>query len=267
MLASATMRGTAVILNEIDQAGSESLGATPQDYLELTEACVCCVSHPELAAALARFSGRAEIERVVIETTGLADPLPLTFALRSQAVSAIATLDAVVTVVDPLNYARTGNEWRAQVEAADLVVLSKRDIASAEAVAACIEEVTRVHPGVRIIASPELEPEMLFALERHGARAESAHHHHSDFVSVPLMLDGVVDLASFEDALEALPEKVFRGKGWVRTNQGWIRFHLVGGRLTLELEVSAPAHGESRAIFFGRALSLKDLSSLVGKKA
>ena len=266
MLGQPGMRGTAVILNEIDQAGSESLGATPQDYLELTEACVCCVSHPELVAALQRFAGRPEIQRVVIETTGMADPLPLAFALRSEAVAAIAVLDAVITVVDPLNFTRSGAQWQAQIQAADLVVMSKYDLASPEAIDACMKEIKRVHPAVRVIVNQMLEPEMMFDLAHIGAVADAQTHHHlSDFASVPLVFTEQLALSAFEDALEALPEKVFRGKGWVLTDEGWIRFHLVGGRLVLDLDVEAPPHGESRAIFFGRSLMPADLRSLRGR--
>src|SRR6185503_5792560 len=63
----------AVVLNEIGVAGTEDLDVK-QAYLELTQGCVCCVRADDLVAALAGLRGRDDVARVIVETTGVADP-------------------------------------------------------------------------------------------------------------------------------------------------------------------------------------------------
>jgi G3E family GTPase len=72
----------------------------------------------------------------------------------------------------------------------------------------------------------------------------------------------VHSLEALEDFLAALPPAVFRAKGIVRVRDGWVRFHVVGGRVDLAPGVPPPDHGESRLVFFGRHLREPDLAGL-----
>ena len=73
---------------------------------------------------------------------------------------------------------------------------------------------------------------------------------------------GVHRLGALEDFLAALPPSVFRAKGIVRVEDGWVRFHAVAGRVDLVPGAAPPEHGTSRLVFFGRELREADLSGL-----
>src|SRR5688572_27125918 len=105
-----------VIVNEIGQAGIEAPLAGPGDYFELTGGCVCCIVNRDLETTLREMLARFDLERVVLETTGLATPKPIVWNLQPQVFEDKLRLDAVVAVVDPTGpEARETAEWREQV--------------------------------------------------------------------------------------------------------------------------------------------------------
>ena len=175
--------------------------------VELSSGCICCTIRGELIATLERLlrgldNGRiAELRRVVIETTGLADPAPILYLItRHPYLSLRFELDGIVTVVDAVNAMATLDEHEEavrQVAVADRVVLSKTDLAGAAA-----DEVRarigRLNPGAPILdaAAGEAPPPRRsigcgrFAPEAKGADvrawlaaeafAEDHHHHDED---------------------------------------------------------------------------------------
>src|SRR5689334_15633864 len=108
-------------MNELGIGGTDSIKAAEQEFLELPSGCVCCTRNPDLIEGLRAMAARGDVERVIIETTGLADPLALTFTLERPDVREFVRLDAVVTVLDCATYARVREvvEWQSQVRAAD----------------------------------------------------------------------------------------------------------------------------------------------------
>lgn len=260
----------ALILNELGQAGIDDTPADRTSMVELTEGCVCCLRNPDLLLALEELHARDDVDRVVIETTGLADPLSLTWTLSRPELRGKVRLDAVVTVVDPLNHRLAAREeWEAQVRCGDLVVLSKVDLASAEAIRGAVEAVRAHNARARIVEGGDgLHPGILLdGLEESGARLrsdEAPSANHSDFAVVSLSGRRAYRLDDLEDWLESLPEAVFRAKGLVRTETGgWASFHVVGGRLQIDARAEAPSHGESRIVFFGRGLEREAIEERV----
>jgi G3E family GTPase len=223
----------ALIINEIGIAGTEEVEVSESEFLELTQGCVCCVRAADLRAALEQIAARGDVDRIVIETTGVADPLALTFVLERPDLADLVRLDAVITVVDAANWERTRvAEWDAQVGAADLIVLSKLDLTAAL--------------------------ELLLDVQRADRPASGPHAQHSGFEVVSITSDGSHDADALEDLLEELPPAVYRAKGVVRTASGWIGFHVVAGRVQVE-PTRAPEHGQSRVVFLGRGLADPDL--------
>jgi G3E family GTPase len=247
-----------VILNELGQAGTESLRA---GLLELTEGCVCCTANPDLIAALAELWNRGDVDRVVIETTGLANPLSLTFTLERPDLAHMIRLDAVVTVVDAANFEGAQTvEWEEQVRAADLVLLTKTDLAAPDA---AITAVRALNGAARISLAAEVPPSLFWDLEAvPGTRRAAPIGTHTGWDMISLA-GGRYRLEPTEDLLETLPEEVFRAKGMLHLEDGsWAAFHVVAGRLQLELGVTAPPHGESRVVLFGKTLDGAGLESL-----
>jgi G3E family GTPase len=191
-----------LLVNELGQAGIEPVpGRTA--YLELAEGCVCCVRNPELIAALRELAFRGDLDRAVVETTGLADPLALTWTLERPELRGVARLDAVVAVVDPVNFENTRcEEWEAQIRCADLVVLSKVDLVDTPALDRAREAVRALRPGARILeGGPRLPLAVLLDAETGSASPATPHARHSDFRAATVSDRAVYRLEALEDLL------------------------------------------------------------------
>ncbi|MBY5605863.1 GTP-binding protein [Rhizobium leguminosarum] len=137
------MKDAAVIINEFGDVGIDHLlvESSGDSIIELSDGCLCCTVRGELVDTLTNLmdavqTGRVKpVKRVVIETTGLADPAPVMQAIMGNPV--IATnfeLDGVVTVVDAVNGLQTldnHEEARKQAAVADRLIVSKKSMAGA----------------------------------------------------------------------------------------------------------------------------------------
>ncbi|MEZ2131686.1 GTP-binding protein [Sinorhizobium sp. CB9] len=138
------MKDAAVIINEFGDVGIDHLlvESSGDSIIELSDGCLCCTVRGELVDTLANLmdamqTGRVRpIKRIVIETTGLADPAPVMQAIMGNPV--IATnfeLDGVITVVDAVNGLQTldnHEEARKQVAVADRLIVSKIPLAGGQ---------------------------------------------------------------------------------------------------------------------------------------
>jgi G3E family GTPase len=159
LLRQEAMANTAVLVNEFGEIGIDHLLVEKLDEntVLLNAGCLCCTMRGDLSRALRELLPRArrdEITRVVIETTGLADPAPILATLMSDAVAASAyRLDGIVTVVDAVNGAAhldAQQEAVRQVAVADRIVLSKTDLADAGELRARLR---RLNPGAPIMVA------------------------------------------------------------------------------------------------------------------
>lgn len=152
---------TAVLINEFGEVGLDHLivSEVAPDVVLLASGCVCCSVRGELRDALALLLSQRErglippFERIILETTGLADPGPILATLLADTVLRYHTrLAQVVCVVDAC---LAGNEihpeWFAQVGAADTLVISKTDLASPAALAATRQRLTRLNPAAQLM--------------------------------------------------------------------------------------------------------------------
>ncbi len=269
-----------VLQNERGLAGLETPPAA-RARVEIAEGCACCVRNPDLVQAARELASRGDLDRVLFETSGLADPLPLGWTLGRPDLRDVVRLDAVVAVVDCLNPAvRTVPEWAAQVSGADLVVLTKGEEAGEIAVHRALKEVQGRNPRARCLASfpsripglPSTDsdidalPQLVLDLKATpiGERPGLPSSRHSPFATVSLAGPECYRLEAIEKALAALPASVFRAKGIVRLDGGgYLRFGAVGGRLDVDPDVPPPAHGQSRFVFLGPGLSQADIESLL----
>ncbi len=152
----------AVIENEFGEIGvdAEFLSQTGEEtIIQLANGCLCCTVRGDLARALHDIARQASdlnapFDRVLIETTGLADPGPViqTF-LAETAVQSLFHLDAVVAVVDALNAEteRDRPEFQAQLGYADRIVVTKSDLTSDEKLDALEQLLGSLNPRAPII--------------------------------------------------------------------------------------------------------------------
>jgi G3E family GTPase len=132
----------AVIENEFGEAGVDNdilLAETGEQIIEMNNGCVCCTVRGDLIRILGelkerRDSGKLKFDRVIIETTGMADPGPVAQSFFvDEAIGNYYLLDSVITMVDAVHAPRQLDEFREaqeQVGFADRILLSKTDLIS-----------------------------------------------------------------------------------------------------------------------------------------
>lgn len=155
------LSNTVVIMNEFGEIGLDHLLVETVDegMVLLSAGCLCCTVRGDLVATLEdllrrRDNGRImPFERVIVETTGLADPAPILHAVLYHPYLKLRyPVGGVVTVVDAVNGAATldaHEEALKQVAVADEIVVAKSDIASADALAALEARLAALAPGAR----------------------------------------------------------------------------------------------------------------------
>jgi len=151
------MARTAVLVNEFGEIGLDHLlvEAIDADTVLLAAGCLCCTVRGDLSRALASLAPRiasGEIVRVIIETTGLADPTPIIATLLSDPMAANLTrLDGIVTVVDAVHaigQLEQHDEALRQIATADRIVISKSDLADTGALLARLAQLNPAAPIV-----------------------------------------------------------------------------------------------------------------------
>lgn len=160
LLKQSALAGTAVLVNEFGEIGLDHLLVEKLDEntVLLNSGCLCCSVRGDLTKALRDLLPRiqaGEIQRVVIETTGLADPAPILATLMSDVTAATKyRLDGVVTVVGAVHGAGQMDahpEALRQIAVADRIVMSKTDLATPDAIAKLRERIAHINPGARQI--------------------------------------------------------------------------------------------------------------------
>jgi G3E family GTPase len=160
------MDETAVLINEFGEIGLDHalVEAVDGDVVLLSSGCLCCTIRSDLVTALRdlwfqRVRGDVpDFRRLVIETTGLADPAPILHTLMTDAlVSARYRLDGIVTTVDAVNapgHMDRQPEAVKQVAVADRLVLTKTDLCAEDSLVALRRRLRVLNPGAPLVAAP-----------------------------------------------------------------------------------------------------------------
>jgi len=205
LLKDPSLTDTAVIINEFGEVGIDHLlvEQSGDGIIELSDGCLCCTIRGELVDTLADLMDRMQtgkiqpLKRVVIETTGLADPAPVLQAVMGNPVLAQSfSLDGVITVVDAVNGLSTlasHPEAVKQVAVADRVLISKTAMADAAALEAVKREIAALNPrapisdvdapglvGPDLLANGLYDPGSKTADVRRWLHEEAHGHHHHD---------------------------------------------------------------------------------------
>ncbi len=186
ILANREGRKVAVIVNDMSEVNIDAelvrqdggLSRTDEKLVEMSNGCICCTLRDDLLTEVRRLAAEGRFDHLVIEGTGIAEPLPIaaTFDFRDEAgasLSDVARLDCMVTVVDCASLARDyasrdflrdrgetageGDERTLvdliveQIEFADVVVLNKVDVAAPEDVAVARRIVLALNSSARLV--------------------------------------------------------------------------------------------------------------------
>jgi G3E family GTPase len=221
------MGDAAVIVNELGEVGIDHhlLREVDERTVLMKSGCLCCSIRGDLADELRDLlgrRGRGEIpafERVVIETTGLADPAPIVYTLLSEpVVKHHFELESVVTTVDAVHGLPRAESVK-QAAAADTLVVTKTDLAGSARLTPRLE---RLNPTARVLEAEfgNVDPSLLFARAerdlRHVADLTDGHQH-GDVSAVSIVLDEPLDWTAFglwlTMLLQARGSEIFRVKG------------------------------------------------------
>ena len=230
----------ALIVNEFGELAIDStiLAGKNVRMAELAGGCVCCALLGEFAAAINEILETVQPERIVVETTGLAEPEALVFNVQEEVPQ--VRLDGVVTLVDAdalVRFPQVGHTTRLQIEAADLLVLNKTDLVSPEQLESAKAKLTTLNTAALMVVTRygEVDPDLLFGLDRGGRLPPPQHVHQPELQSFGYRGDTVLNRDAVLRFAEKLAEHgVYRAKGFVRSPAGGYLFNYVAGRWDLE---------------------------------
>ena len=277
--------GTAVIVNEFGAVGIDDalIRDSAEETVLLGNGCVCCITRTDLQIALRRLVFDRErgtvprFARVIIETSGLADPAPIlqTFS-TDRALGGEFHIDVVLAVVDAVagetNLASAA-EARKQVILADRLVISKTDLAEAAAVERLSRRLQQLNPRapIDIAVSGALDPERVIApadAVRSGFVGEAEH---SDGIeSFVVEIAEPVEWPTFSRAMETLI--ALRGADLLRVKglldvagcRGPVVVQYVQhlAHPPVELDIWPDANRKSRIVFITRNVSERKVRDL-----
>ena len=255
----------AIVMNEIGEVGIDGKVVTGlsnvEKMVELSSGCICCqIDDYKFDLAIQEIIETAKPHLIIIESTGLADPDPLAYRVKSAGLG----LDAVITVVDAANVGRHLAETevaRAQIEAADFLVVNKVDLAEPADLARLEKRLARMNSRAERFRTVRgaIDSELLFATGvatyRERARQTSDHIHADGIASFLYRSERPLDQDAFQRFLSDLPRDILRAKGIVRfAGRDWhCLFNFTCGRHELTW-MKLPAPAENQAVFVGRRL-------------
>ena len=184
---------TAVLVNEFGEIGIDNdlIVTTDEDMVELSNGCICCSINDELMEAVERVIERPEpLDYIVVETTGLADPLPVAMTFLGSELRDQTRLDSIITLIDAENFDEVVLDTevgRAQVIYGDILLLNKCDLVSEERLEAIEKQLRDVKNDARILRSVKGDVPLalllsvgLFESDKVSAPADDPSLDHSD---------------------------------------------------------------------------------------
>lgn len=277
----------AVIENEFGEENIDSdilVTESKEQIVQMSNGCVCCTIREDLREALQLLAakkrqGLLDFDRVVIETTGLADPGPVaqTF-FTDEDVRARTRLDAIVTVIDAKHFfgqLEQGSEAEQQVAFADVILLNKTDLVSADELAKVEGKIRSINRYARIFRTEKSQIELEAILDK-GAfdlgrilefepdflQSGHDHNHEDEVASLSISTDRPVDPEKFQKWMGALLQikgpDIFRSKGILAIDGAPRRYVYQGVHMMMDSDWGSPwKDGEARAsklVFIGRNL-------------
>ena len=218
----------AVIVNDFGSVNIDAslIKAEDSAMITLENGCICCSSSGQLSEAIDNVIGLEDPpDAIVVEASGIADPQSTLFlALTNKKIK----LDGLVTVVDSdsvldrLSEKRLEVLIKRQIEAADVVLLNKKDLVSKEQLAKLHEWISDIAPQASIVASQfgKVSPALLIGLgsayfaDTKDQKKETPHHHHDDELDTwTFSSTDLLNKNTLVELVKNLPGSIIRAKG------------------------------------------------------
>lgn len=291
---------TAVLVNEFGEISIDAqlIVSSEEDLVELNKGCICCTIRDDIAESVLRLMERSDkIDYLVVETTGLADPLPVALTFLGPELRDLTRLDSIVTLVDATNFAPdlfNSDVAYSQIAYGDVILLNKTDLVEEAEIERLEKRIREIKEDARILRTVNsavpleliLDTDLFQAssLPREEAHDHPSHdhhdhdhdhdhcehpdHHHSHhshieadgFNSLAFESDQPFSLDAFQNFLNELPDAVFRAKGvlWFEESPERHIFHLSGRRYTLSSD-EWPGQPKNQLVLIGQHLDTAQL--------
>jgi len=267
---------TAVLVNEFGEIGIDNdlIIEGSEDMIELNNGCICCSINGELLNTVSKVLERSEkIDYLIVETTGLADPLPVAMTFAAGDLREKVRLDSIITVIDGENFDFEINNTSiaySQILYGDILLLNKCDLVSEEQLKKVEKFINKIKKEPRILRSTNsevglqtimsvglFETDTFNKLDKDREDIEGNSHDHSfhshdhsshshnlnnnieGFTSVSYETSEPFSLRKFQYFLDnQISQNVFRAKGilWFMESERKHIFHLSGKRFSLDDE-------------------------------
>jgi len=244
------------------------IASVADDVIQLSNGCVCCTINGDLFAAAERVLAlETPVSRIVVETTGLADPLPVGLTFLQTELRKRTALDAMITVVDCANFALDlfkVDAAMAQIVHGDIIVFNKTDLVDETVVLALETRIGVLKQHASTLRAVNGRVPLAAVLGQcYGGKAlhperGTPHRHLLDdgFHAHSYQFDAPLSAQRFQAWLDhGLPAGVFRAKGIVRFDADPTSyvFQLCGGRAAFE--PFADQIPDIRLVFIGREIN------------
>ncbi|MEM9217055.1 MAG: GTP-binding protein [Cyanobacteria bacterium P01_F01_bin.150] len=279
----------AVLVNDFGDINIDSqfLIEMEDNMIELTNGCICCTINNNLAEAVHRIleqrdsrrdSEAERIDYLVLETSGVADPLPIMQTFLGTELRDMTQLDAVITLVDAETFEPDqhydSNAAMSQINYGDIILLNKTDRVPEPKVQSLEHHIYSIKENAKVIRADHGQVPISMLLNVHltdaavleeedtDAIASSTQHLQNDgFMSVSFKGDRPFALKKFQQFLNyQLPDNVFRAKGilWFAESEKRHLFQLSGSRFTID-DTEWMTSPKTEMVLIGRQLNVLSL--------
>lgn len=267
----------AVLVNEFGDINIDSqlLISINENMIELGNGCICCTINDNLVDTVYQVLEREDkIDYLIIETTGVADPLPIILTFLSTELRFLTRVDSIITVVDAEGFTREHFDSEValnQIRYGDLIIVNKIDLVKEKKLRNLEQLIRNEKQGARILHSQLGKVPLALILDIHltqesrykkhiqdfkanHERYSSNHLENDGFTYVSFKSDRPFDIKKFEYFLtEIMPQEVFRAKGilWFNVSKERHIFQLSGPRYDLKAD-DWSTKPENQLVFIGR---------------
>ncbi|MEB3294609.1 MAG: GTP-binding protein [Synechococcales bacterium] len=276
----------AVLVNEFGDINIDSqlLVAINENMIELSNGCICCTVNDSLTDTVYQVLGReTPIDYLVVETTGVANPLPVALTFLGPELRDLTTLDAILTVVDAETFSfpspYQSEAAYSQVMYGDIILVNKVDLVSEQQLLDLEQSIAQLKEGARILRSCQaqvpLEVILDINLAAQGSSLQVMAASETEATSTHLMNDGFnvvcfksrrpLSLKKFQEFLDyQLPETVYRAKGilWFDESPARHVFQLSGKRFNLT-DSTWTEEPHNQLVLIGRSLNPLQIQQLL----
>ncbi len=253
----------AVIVNEFGEIGidNELIVKTKEDIIELSNGCICCQVRGDLINMILNILKKHKnMQHLIIETSGVANPIPVAQTFFLKELQQLTELDAIITVVDADHFEHNLKQSNGedQIKAADIILLNKKETVSDKKREHITREIQTKAPHARIIETSHssIPLELILNIgqfdvkrfvDKKGNWKEEDHEH--DEFGNHIEKDGIIsfmfkakkpfDIQKFQVFAQNLPEAIFRSKGIISFKglENKAIYQQVGRRIDVKTEM------------------------------